>query len=75
MVKTGKIKIYFKQKGYGFITNDKGEDVFFHHTSLPGEDGHKDVFEGDVVSYVEQLNGGKLRTDDITLIVRAKEVT
>ena len=31
---TGKIKFYSTDKGYGFIAQDSGEDIFFHHSTL-----------------------------------------
>ncbi|HCC70489.1 MAG TPA: cold-shock protein [Bacteroidales bacterium] len=30
----GKVKWYDETKGFGFITSEKGEDVFMHRTSL-----------------------------------------
>lgn len=33
----GVIKVYYPLKGYGFITRDKGRDVFFHRTSMIDE--------------------------------------
>jgi len=31
---TGKIKFYSTDKGYGFIAQDNGEDIFFHRSSV-----------------------------------------
>ncbi len=30
----GRIKWYNEKKGYGFITTDKNEDLFFHQSSI-----------------------------------------
>ena len=30
----GRIKWFSESKGYGFITRDGGDDVFFHHSEL-----------------------------------------
>lgn len=31
----GKVKWYNKEKGYGFIQGDDGQEYFMHHTQLP----------------------------------------
>lgn len=31
----GKIKRFHQTKGYGFITTEKGEDIFFHISDFP----------------------------------------
>ena len=47
---SGKIKWFDNQKGFGFIAQNAGQDVFVHHTAIMGE-GYKTLNEGDEVSF------------------------
>jgi len=46
----GTVKWFNDEKGYGFLTQENGGDVFVHHTSIQG-DGFKSLKEGDTVSF------------------------
>ena len=46
----GTVKWFNDQKGYGFITQDDGPDVFVHHSSVQGE-GFKTLTENDRVRF------------------------
>ncbi len=46
----GKVKWFNDQKGYGFIEQDNGTDVFVHHTGILGE-GFKTLAEGEEVEF------------------------
>ena len=46
----GKVKWFNDQKGFGFIEQDGGKDLFVHHTAIMGE-GFKTLSEGQRVSF------------------------
>jgi len=46
----GKVTWFNDKKGFGFIVQDSGEDLFVHHSSIQGE-GFKSLAEGDRVSF------------------------
>ena len=47
---SGKVKWFDNKKGFGFIAQDTGKDVFVHHTSIVGQ-GFKTLNEGDEVVF------------------------
>ncbi len=54
----GKVKWFNDSKGYGFIEQESGDDVFVHHSSIQGE-GFKSLQEGQAVEFeIEQGQKG-----------------
>lgn len=49
MAVTGKVKWFNNEKGFGFIEQDGGSDVFVHHSAIQ-MDGFKTLEEGQTVS-------------------------
>ena len=47
---TGEVKWFNESKGFGFIHDDSGEDVFVHFSAIQG-DGFKTLNPGDRVEY------------------------
>jgi CspA family cold shock protein len=54
---SGKVKWFDNKRGWGFIAQDSGQDVFVHYSSITGN-GYKTLREGDLVSY-ELINSDK----------------
>jgi CspA family cold shock protein len=53
----GTVKWFDSKKGFGFILNTEGKDVFVHFSSIEGE-GFRALKDGESVEY-EQVTGNK----------------
>jgi len=53
----GTVKWFNDAKGFGFIEQDGGSDVFVHHTAIQGQ-GFKTLEEGERVTF-EVVDGAK----------------
>ena len=62
---TGVVKWFNDSKGYGFITNANGEDVFVHYSAIQGE-GFKTLAEGQEVEYDQQVGPKGLQAANVT---------
>ena len=47
---TGTVKWFNDKKGFGYISQDTGQDVFVHQTAIEGE-GFRTLAEGDKVEF------------------------
>ncbi|MEZ4593053.1 MAG: cold-shock protein [Chloroflexota bacterium] len=57
--KTGTVKWFNDQKGFGFLEQADGNDVFVHHSAIVSE-GYRSLTEGDQVEFtIEQGQKGQ----------------
>lgn len=52
----GTVKWFNSEKGFGFIAQESGPDVFVHFTAIQGQ-GYKSLNEGDQVQF--EIEAGK----------------
>lgn len=50
-MKTGKVKWFNSEKGFGFIEVEGESDVFVHYTAIQGQTGRKTLDEGQEVQF------------------------
>jgi len=53
----GQVKWFDNKKGYGFIENDEGEDIFVHYSNITAE-GYKTLEKGEFVEF-DVIEGSK----------------
>lgn len=64
-MKTGKVKWFNDAKGYGFITDEVGSDVFVYYSSIQME-GRKSLNQNDIVEF-EIGEGSTGRTQEVNV--------
>ncbi len=61
---SGKVKWFDNKKGFGFIAQETGQDVFVHHTSIMGG-GFKTLDEGEVVTFEVITSDKGLKAENV----------
>lgn len=87
-VQTGRIKVYWIERNYGFLDCDDGRNMFFHHASIvyggPGSCQHSrgicaraiSLLADDKQREVHQREAsGELKTRDFQLLLEGSRVT
>jgi CspA family cold shock protein len=63
----GVVKWFNESKGYGFISQEEGNDVFVHYSSVQSN-GYRSLAEGDLVSFdIEDGPKGPKSVNVVTL--------
>jgi len=63
----GTVKWFSDQKGYGFIQQDNGQDLFVHHTGINGS-GFKSLQEGQRVRFEIETSPKGPNAKDIEIL-------
>ena len=66
MPEQGVVQWFNDSKGYGFIQQANGEDVFVHFSEIQG-DGHRTLAEGAAVEFDVQQGPKGLQAVNVTL--------
>lgn len=64
----GTIKFFNSTKGFGFITTDKGEDIFFHKSNVKNTGFRDTLVQGDKVEFEEKVEQKGKRAYNINRI-------
>ena len=64
---SGIVKWFNDRKGYGFIEQEDGPDVFVHHSGINGN-GFKSLAEGDRVSFDTEQGQKGLAAVNVTVV-------
>ena len=64
----GTVKWFDPKKGFGFVLNEAGEDVFVHYTCIVGDGGFRCLRNGQVVEYTELRSDKGLQGREISIV-------
>ena len=69
---TGKVKWFNESKGYGFIKQESGRDIFVHYSEIQ-EDGYRSLSEGETVEFEVREGAKGLEATKVTRGAAASE--
>lgn len=65
---TGQVKWFNEKKGFGFIVNQQGDDIFVHYKDIIGE-GFKTLQENECVTFILEKGPKGLKAQDVKIAV------
>ncbi len=66
----GTVKWFSDQKGFGFIAQESGNDVYVHHTAIQSQ-GFRTLHEGDRVTFEIEESPRGLRANNVVKMAEA----
>jgi CspA family cold shock protein len=63
----GTVKWFNEAKGYGFLSQPEGEDIFVHYTSIQGN-GFRTLKEGQEVEFNVERGPKGLQASNVTIL-------
>ena len=60
----GRVKWFNAEKGFGFITQDEGDDVFVHFSAIQG-DGYRELKENQRVEFEVKKGDKGLQAENV----------
>jgi cold shock protein len=67
---TGTVKWFNEEKGFGFIMQQGGEDVFVHRTQIEGKECHRVLYCGDQVQFETERGKKGLTAQQVRVLTR-----
>ncbi|MDP1615352.1 MAG: cold shock domain-containing protein [Methylococcales bacterium] len=67
----GQVKWFNEKKGFGFILDKTGNEIFVHYKEIQGE-GFKTLQENDIVTYILDKGPKGLKAQDVVLVSSAE---
>ena len=64
----GVVKWFNAGKGYGFISNNEGEDLFVHFSSIRDNGGYRSLEEGQEVEFTKGEGEKGPQAQDVVII-------
>lgn len=64
---TGQVKWFNEKKGFGFIVNEHGDDVFVHYRDIQGV-GFKTLNENDTVTFIADKGSKGLKAQEVIVL-------